>query len=445
MGTVSKKYGLLTTTAMVTGIVIGSGVFFKADDVLNASGGSLGGSLLAWLIGGLIMVVSAYTFSLFARRVEKSNGVVDYIEEAYGQEAAYYVALFMGWVYYPVLSGVLAWVSGLYTATLFEADGYALWYFAVFYYVLFYVLNYFSPKLSGQWQVSATVIKLIPIALIALVGIIVGLINGVTMENFQTSAVVVSSGSAGLATAVLATSFAYDGWITATSINAEIIDAKKTLPKALILGTLVVIVAYMLYYLGLAGVLSNQVFVDQGDNAVYLAAQELFGAAGGTLLLVFVVISCLGTLNGLTLGASRGMYSIAVRNRGYKPALFTKVDAQDAAPKASVIVGFIIGALWLVVWFGNFEGWWGGFMDISELPIALQYAIFIGVYVYIIRSFKEESTFNRYIAPLLASAGSLYIVYAAVQKDLFIVFMGIMVILALIGFIIDRQYKSVDA
>jgi len=133
MGTVSKKYGLLTTTAMVTGIVIGSGVFFKADDVLNASGGSLLGSLTAWLIGGLIMVVSAYTFSLFARRVEKSNGVVDYIEEAYGQEAAYYVAIFMGWVYYPILAGVLAWVSGLYSATLFNLDGYALWYFAVFY------------------------------------------------------------------------------------------------------------------------------------------------------------------------------------------------------------------------------------------------------------------------------------------------------------------------
>ena len=442
MGTVSKKYGLLTTTAMVTGIVIGSGVFFKADDVLNASGGSLLGSLTAWLIGGLIMVVSAYTFSLFARRVEKSNGVVDYIEEAYGQEAAYYVAIFMGWVYYPVLAGVLAWVSGLYSATLFNLDGYALWYFAIFYYLLFNALNYYSPKLAGQWQVSATVIKLIPISLIAVVGIIAGLINGVTMENFQTSAVVVGGGSAGLATAVLATSFAYDGWITATSINAEIIDAKKTLPKALILGTLVVISAYMLYYLGLSGVLSNQVFVDQGDNAVYLAAQTLFGSAAGTLLLVFVVISCLGTLNGLTLGASRGMYSIAIRNRGYKPALFTAVDTPDSAPKASVLAGFVIGALWLVVWFGNFEGWWGGFMDTSELPIALQYGIFIGVYVYIIRSFKEETLFNRFIAPSLATAGSLYIVYAAVQKDLFLVFMGLMVVIAVIAYFFDKSYQQ---
>lgn len=445
MEQVSKKYGFLTTTAMVVGIVIGSGVFFKADDVLIASGGSLVGSLTAWLIGGLIMVVSAYTFSLFARRVEKSNGVVDYIEMAYGNNVAYYVAIFMGWVYYPILAGILAWVSGLYSTALFGTTGYSIWYFTVFYYVLFAGLNYFSPKLSGYWQVSATFIKLIPIALIAVVGIIVGLFNGVTAENFQTAAVVTSSGTTGLATAVLATAFAYDGWITATSINAEIIDAKKTLPKALVFGTLLIMGAYMLYYLGLAGTLSNQAFVDQGDTAVYSAAQQLFGNAAGTLLLVFIIISCLGTLNGLTLGTSRGMYSIAVRNRGYKPALFTKVDSKDAAPKASVIVGFVIGALWLVVWFGNFEGWWNGFMDTSELPIAFMYAIFISVYVYIIRSFKDESFINRFVFPIAAIAGSLYIVFAAVQKDLFIVFIVIMAAIAILGFLFDRSSRVVKA
>jgi APA family basic amino acid/polyamine antiporter len=161
--------------------------------------------------------------------------------------------------------------------------------------------------------------------------------------------------------------------------------------------------------------------------------------------LVFIIISCLGTLNGLTLGASRGMYSMAIRNRGYKPSLFTKIESKDAAPKGSVLVGIVIGALWLVVWFGNFEGWWNGFMDISELPIAFQYAIFIGVYVYIIRSFKDENVFNRFIAPSLAIAGSLFIVYAAVQKDLFLVFMVIMGLLAALGYVLDRANQKVSA
>ncbi len=86
MENLQKKYGFWTATAMVVGIVIGSGVFFKADDVLKASGGDLPTALLAWLIGGGIMVVTAYVFSKIATKIERVNGVVDYFEQAYGQK-----------------------------------------------------------------------------------------------------------------------------------------------------------------------------------------------------------------------------------------------------------------------------------------------------------------------------------------------------------------------
>ncbi|MFA7167110.1 MAG: amino acid permease, partial [Desulfoplanes sp.] len=118
MENLQKKYGFWTATAMVVGIVIGSGVFFKADDVLRASGGDLSTALLAWLIGGSIMVVTAYVFSKIATRIERVNGVVDYFEEAYGQKAGYMVAWFMNFIYYPTLVAVLAWVSANYTAGL---------------------------------------------------------------------------------------------------------------------------------------------------------------------------------------------------------------------------------------------------------------------------------------------------------------------------------------
>ena len=65
-----KKYGLLTAIAMVVGIVIGSGVFFKAETVLNATGGNLPVGILAWLIGGMVMVICASMFSLIAVRYE---------------------------------------------------------------------------------------------------------------------------------------------------------------------------------------------------------------------------------------------------------------------------------------------------------------------------------------------------------------------------------------
>lgn len=162
MGVLRKKYGVWTATAMVVGIVIGSGVFFKADDVLVASGGSLTTALPAWLIGGSIMVVTAFVCAKIATRIEKVNVVVDYFEEAYGWRAGSLVAWFMTFVYYPTLVAVLAWVSANYTIGLLGlAEG--VWLVAGIYLVCFFLLNSFLPVLAGKWQVSATIIKLVPL------------------------------------------------------------------------------------------------------------------------------------------------------------------------------------------------------------------------------------------------------------------------------------------
>ena len=68
-----KKYGLITAIAMVVGIVIGSGVFFKAEKVLNATGGNVTLGILAWVIGGVIMISCAYTFAVMATNRENKR------------------------------------------------------------------------------------------------------------------------------------------------------------------------------------------------------------------------------------------------------------------------------------------------------------------------------------------------------------------------------------
>ncbi|OGR16101.1 MAG: amino acid permease [Desulfobacterales bacterium GWB2_56_26] len=426
-----RKYGIWTATAMVIGIVIGSGVFFKADDVLKASGGSLSTALLAWLIGGSIMVVTALVFAKIATRVERVNGLVDYFEEAYGPRAGYLVAWFMTFVYYPTLVAVLAWVSANYTAGLLGlAKG--VWWLAGFYLVFFFLLNIFSPVLAGRWQVSATVIKLIPLALVAVVGMVTGLVSGLTFENFAVAAGNVSGGG-GLAVATLATAFAYEGWIIATSINAELKDAKRTLPKALFFGSVAVVIIYMLYYLGISGVLTNERVIAAGDGAPVEVVSLIFGRLGGTLLTVFVIVSCLGTLNGLIMGASRGMFAIASRGLGPKPEFFGAIDPRTNSTRNSAVLGFVLSASWLVVWYGNFAGWFGKFMDISELPIAFLYVIYISLYIWVMRRFTDLGTFSRYGAPLLAGAGSLYIIWGAIQKDLFLQFFLLTLVIVLAG------------
>ena len=106
--TLSKKYGLPMAISMVIGIVIGSGVFFKAEAVLKATGGDVKTGIWAWLIVGLIMIICSYAFANLATKYEKVNGVVDYAEATLGKRYGYYIGWYLTVVYQPALTSVLA-------------------------------------------------------------------------------------------------------------------------------------------------------------------------------------------------------------------------------------------------------------------------------------------------------------------------------------------------
>ena len=168
-----KKYGLLTAICMVVGIVVGSGVFFKAEAILNHTGGNLKLGILAWVIGGFIMIVCAYAFSVMATKYEKVNGVVDYAEAAVGEKYAFSVGWFMTTIYYPTLTMALAWLSARYTlVVIFGSDadisGGLCLALSAFYLIGSYALNTLSPILAGKFQVSATFIKLVPLLLMGI-------------------------------------------------------------------------------------------------------------------------------------------------------------------------------------------------------------------------------------------------------------------------------------
>ena len=248
-----KKYGLFMAICMVVGIVIGSGVFFKAQDILADTGGNVVLGILAWVIGGIVMIVCALTFANFASKYEKVNGIVDYAEAIVGKKYGYFVGWFIGTIYFPAMTAVLAWVSSRYTLVLFgckDITGGLCMTLAGFYLVASYSLNSLSPKLSGKFHVSSTIIKMIPLIVMVLVGTIVGLFNGNLTSSFINASSSQTSGDSIFA-AIVAASFAYEGWIIATSINSEVKDAKKNLPIALVLGTLIIMVVYILYFISL--------------------------------------------------------------------------------------------------------------------------------------------------------------------------------------------------
>jgi len=184
MEKVKKQYGLWTGIAMVVGIVIGSGVFLKAGGVLQLSGGDLKLSILAWFVGGLIMVCSGFCFAVFASRVTKYNGVVDYVEQATNKKVGYVLAWLITTFYYPIIASIVALFAGQYFFILIgQGDVVGLTHWANFLFafvvlVIVVVINYLSPMIAAKFQVSATVIKLIPILVIAVAGLFASLIVG---------------------------------------------------------------------------------------------------------------------------------------------------------------------------------------------------------------------------------------------------------------------------
>lgn len=417
MEKLTRKFGLATAICMVVGTVIGSGVFFKAQAVLEKTGGNLLIGILAWAITGLLMIICSAQFAVMATRYEKVSGVVDYAEASCGSGYAYYLAWFMVNIYYPGMTSVLAWVSARYFGvivgwSLTSAEVMTL---AGFFLIASYTMNALSPKLAGKFQISATIIKLIPITLMAIIGTFVGLTNGTLPENFSTVVTEVTGGTGGaLFGAIVATVFAYEGWIVATSINAELKNPKKNLPLALIIGSLIVVAAYILYFIGVAGGASTEVLIRDGATTAF---SNVFGKVGGILLNICIVISCLGTLNGLMVGATRGMYAISARKQGPSPRMFGQIDKATNMTTNSAIWGLFVCAIWLVYFYGAnlTSGWFGVFnFDSSELPIVTIYAMYIPIFIAWMIKEKELSTFKRFVLPSASIVACAFMVFAAI-------------------------------
>ncbi len=440
-----RKYGLFTAICMVVGTVIGSGVFFKGQTILQKTEGNMPLGIVAWLIGGFIMITCVLAFSCMAQKYERVNGLVDYAEATVGSKYGYYIGWFSTTIYTPCLVSALAWLSARYTLVfitscwpnvplLIPADqggcvlGPECMALTMFYLCASFAMNALSPKLAGKFQTSTTIIKLIPLGLMAVGGVIAGVFSPTHMlsSNFATANATAGMGSAPLLAAVCATAFAYEGWILTTSINAELKDAKRNLPIALIGGGIIIILVYVAYYIGVAGGASVDVLMNEGATSAFV---NVFGGVLGNILNLFIAISCMGTMNGLMLANCRGFYALSVRNEGPKPELFSQVDKCSNMPTNSAVLALLFGAFWgLYFYIANLAGTWNSIVvfkgtmfesvpfvfDSTELPIITIYAMYIPMFIQWMRKEKDENALRRYVLPALALAGSVFMVYASI-------------------------------
>ena len=169
---------------------------------------------------------------------------------------------------------------------------------------------------------------------------------------------------------------------------------------------------YIIYYISLSAFLGNQGTIDQDANAPIAVFETIMGKVGGSLFTAFILISCLGTVNGVSISCCRGMYTMSCRGQGIAPEKFSKLGKNQSVSLLSCLYGLGCMILMLFVWYLVMHGVKPfhllGSMD--EIVCAIIYAVYIAMYIYIMKNFKDCNVFQRFVMPILAIIGSVFFV-----------------------------------
>ncbi len=439
-----RRYGLFTAITMIIGIVIGSGIFFKADNVLGYTNGNVLLGIIIFCVAAIAIIFGCLTISQLATRTDKPGGVIAYTEEFVGIGPSCAFGWFQTFLYLPTLAAVVAWVSGIYICQLFgitiTLERTTL--IGVGCLTVLFITNTLSAKAGGYIQNASMIIKMLPLLIIAIAGLLFGHPTGLIMEDVTGFGQVKAAG--GWLAAFAPIAFSFDGWIVATSICNEIKNSKRNLPLALTISPLVILLAYVLYFVGITTLLGPETVLEQGDGSAFLAATKLFGNIGAKFILIFVVISVLGTVNGITLGFIRMPYSLALRNMIPGSEILKRENENLAGmPVNSAIFAYALSMFWMVVHYLTQKLGMKG--DVSEIAIGVGYLNFIILYVAVMRLAKQgqiKGVIKGYIIPALACVGSLVIISGSVTHPLFVYYFLVCFSILLAGYLYYRKNKA---
>ncbi len=426
-----QSYGFATAISMVVGIVIGSGIFFKADDILIAVNGNVALGVLGFFIVGIGVLFGALSISYYALGDQTHSGLVGYSEKALGKKFAYFVGWITVTLYFPTFIITLAMVGAIYSAVLLGIESQLFISIATLIFIVAsFTINIYSPKYGGKIQVAATVAKIIP-----LIGI--GLIGTLFFTSSQSlGAATTNTLSGGKPfSALIAIAFAFDGWIVATNISRDLKDSERNLPRALAWGTIGIILIYCLYFFGITQIVPPAEIVALGDAHTEVAAQAILGPIGAKVITLFVIISVYGGLNGFTLAFLRMPKLLLDTN------LMKNIYGQEQSSIEKNSILFIIGITAFYYIFEQFVDYGLLFanletpFDISSVPITINYVFYLILFIFVNKLVKNESSNKRvyyFVISLVASLTAIAVIFGALQVNGSI-YLSMSIIAAIVG------------
>ena len=446
METQKREYSLFTAVAMIVGIVIGSGIFFKSDDMLSYTGGNVGLAVLIFCIASFTIVFGSLCFSQLAARTDKPGGPITYYNEFIGTRWAVMFGWFQTFVYYPTLVVILSWVTGIYFCSLFGLDwGFNGWIgVGLVWFLICYGFNIASAKAGGWFQEVSVIIKLIPLFVVAIGGILLG--DPVSVVLNPSPQAVEATKTLAWVAAIGPVAFSFDGWIVSMAVAHEVKDSRRNVPRALVLAPVCILIAYLLYFIGICGYIGPDQVMEMGDASVTLIAENLMGTTFATLITAFVTISVMGTTNGVILGSIRLPYSLALRNALPGSDNLKKLNPKSKMPVNSAIFAMAVSVIWWVIHFLQNQFSWLVNGDVSEIAIAMSYLLYIPLYLVVFNMWrKKEVTSIGYgvIFPLFATIGSLFVLLGSMANPQFKYFIVINLIPLVLGYLYGKKAVNV--
>ena len=415
----ATKIGLWTSTALVVGNMIGSGIFLLPATL--AAYGAI--SFVGWICSSIGAVALALMFSHLSKKFPHcSGGPYAYTREGLGDFAAYLVA----WGYWLSIWCTNAAIAVTFVSYLtvfipsLAANAYlsvgmgllTIWFLTW--------INTLGIKAAGRTQVVTTLLKLIPLVMVSIAGVFYIDTNNFVPFNASEASVF----SAVTTTATL-TLFAFLGLESATVPSENIINPEKTIPRATIIGTVLTIVVYIVGCASVMGMLSPQQL--QQSNAPFADAAELmWGGQARSWVAFGAIVSTFGALNGWIL--LQGQIPLAAARDGLFPKIFGRRNAKGIPASGIVISSVLISALMMM----NFTK---GLTDTFQFMILLSTVIVLVPYLFSAASYGlvllqnrlwKKTSITKVILAAVAFTFSMWAVMGSGQESVYWGFMGLM-------------------
>ena len=432
MSSKPQKIGLITTTSLVIGNMIGAGIFLLPATL--ASYGSI--SILGWLFTAAGALILAKIFGNFSKIIiNKSGGPYTYSREGFGD----FIGFLVAWGYWISIwvsnAGLaIAIIGGLsvFFPTLNSNPILAVIVGLSFIWVFTWI-NSRGIRGSGKIQVITTVLKLLPLLMIIIIGVFF-----FSLDNFPEFNLTGNGNFETFPVVAALTLYAFLGIESATIPAENVENPEKIIPKATMLGTIITTAVYILGTVVLFGILP----IEQLKNspAPFAEAGRIIGGEYAAYFVAFgAVVSAIGALNGWTLMV--GQLPMAAAKDKMFPRIFKKENSKGV-PIIGLIIGSVLASGILIL--GQSDGLVDQFTFVVELTVLACLVPYLFVSAsYIVVIIEKKLHFNKLLKTfILGSLGFAYSLWAIYGTNSETVYYGFLLLLLGIPFYVLMQWNK---